>query len=144
MVKTAGFTQDTTDDSCTYMVGACGLRKVKIGKSTKRVKKRLRQLQSSCPVELGVLCVIPANFEKSIHEFLSADRVRGEWFSMSDSLASLIGDVRSCHLPSPQDNLLSDAIFSYLTGRPYGELPCILASCYVLSPRHGIVWEDWK
>ena len=55
---------------------------VKIG-TTASLKNRLEDLGCGCPYEYELLAAIPGHFrsEKAVHEYLSDERVKGEWFS---------------------------------------------------------------
>ena len=69
-----------------YAIGAG--EKIKIGRST-NPKARLKSLQTSNPVKLKLLCVIPvensgkaASLEKKLHKECREYHVIGEWFKL--------------------------------------------------------------
>lgn len=57
---------------------------VKFGRSV-RPRDRLSSLQTSCPLRLKVLGVVPGGcgLEGRIHGFLRQHRIRGEWFRIN-------------------------------------------------------------
>src|SRR5216683_1603393 len=54
------------------------------------VKKRLRELQIGCPIDLQLILAIPGTFrtEQHVHRLLAASRVRSnsEWFFPTDEV----------------------------------------------------------
>lgn len=76
-----------------YIIECVGTEYVKIGVANGRntagrympARKRAEALQTGCPFELRVLVVADwcDSAEPEIHRYLSADRVRGEWFRRS-------------------------------------------------------------
>jgi hypothetical protein len=71
-----------------YFIGSTELGAVKIG-AAKNPHKRLESLQTSSPYELTLYLVIQnANEikEKQLHELFKEDRLKGEWFKLSDNM----------------------------------------------------------
>lgn len=64
---------------------------VKIGVSW-QPEERLKDLQTSNPHRLSILCCIKGGFEveKKLHNFLSNTRAHGEWFHHSEKLSLLL------------------------------------------------------
>lgn len=64
--------------------------RIKIGQSIDPERRRREvAIREKCPIKL--LRVIPApSLEKMLHEYLSEDRISGEWFEPSDFLLTLI------------------------------------------------------
>lgn len=69
---------------------------IKIGWSS-RIDRRLSNLSTGNSRSLSLLHSIPGgvSLEIHIHELLSADRIRGEWFNPSPAVLNLIEKVRS-------------------------------------------------
>ena len=67
---------------CTTYIGTC----YKIGKA-KDVQRRIKQLQTGNPLEIELVCYRRfANVfevESFLHYLFSSNRVRGEWFTLS-------------------------------------------------------------
>lgn len=64
---------------------------VKIG-YTKNPKLRLSELQVSNPNVLSILLLIPGGYEdeQSLHKTFEDDKIRGEWFYLSDDIRDFI------------------------------------------------------
>lgn len=65
-----------------YWIGEpVGLLPIKVGHS-KRVDRRVREIQTGCPVRIALLAYLVGGvgLEKEIHGRLSSARVHGEWF----------------------------------------------------------------
>jgi hypothetical protein len=77
---------------------------IKIGYSDD-VVKRLKGLQTGYPDNLKILFAYPGNQddEKSIHEMLNSDRLRGEWFKPTETLFSVIDVLQLQPLPKVSD-----------------------------------------
>lgn len=73
----------------TYIMSAQGTDRVKIGKTTD-LPTRLKDLQTGCPYQLVVLCVLPGKRERELHSLFSSSRVRGEWFTKSEKISDFI------------------------------------------------------
>jgi hypothetical protein len=69
---------------------------VKIGQS-KEWKQRLRFLQTGMPHEITPILVFADRpvLEKKLHSRFKADRVRGEWFRLSQQIIDYIGKNRA-------------------------------------------------
>lgn len=77
-----------------YAIGAQGTPWVKIGCTHIPVEERLRTLQIGQPFPLHLIAAVPVEadmrrIEKYVHDFLSAERRRGEWFEMPMDLVTL-------------------------------------------------------
>ena len=64
---------------------------VKIG-YTENINSRLAQLQTGTPYELSVALLIPGSLEDEgeLHKAFIDDKVRGEWFMLSDDMRDYI------------------------------------------------------
>jgi hypothetical protein len=80
---------------CVYFIGTPE-GPVKIGFTT-NVNKRLPTIQVSSPVRLKVLAILPGSRvnEGGLHVRFARQRLHGEWFSMTDEMLALIGDLRA-------------------------------------------------
>ena len=69
---------------------------IKIGYTKNSVKKRLKQLQTSCPEQLYILGWIDGDLETEsfLHKKFSKSRIRynGEWFRPTEDLISYINE----------------------------------------------------
>lgn len=77
-----------------YFVRARSGRHVKIGWSTD-LPSRLSALQTAHAVPVKVLATVPGvrALESTLHERFRADRVRGEWFNLSDQIRAFIREA---------------------------------------------------
>lgn len=77
-----------------YFITCRAVNMVKIGyaENASHVKARLIGLRTGCPLDLALEMVVPGGMaeEKALHELLKADRVRGEWFTITDTIERLI------------------------------------------------------
>ena len=83
-----------------YFIYCEQARRIKIGSSAS-VKKRLRGLQSSCPLPLEPLLIIngvPTIYEYLLHEHFKEDREHGEWFVFSDKIKAFVEKARNVWL----------------------------------------------
>jgi Meiotically up-regulated gene 113 len=82
-----------------YFLEAPPLRAVKIGfvHSGSALFARIDALQTGCPYKLRPVIVVEGSFdlEQGTHRLLAAERLQGEWFQVSDRVASLIGTLRN-------------------------------------------------
>ena len=64
---------------------------VKIG-CTQNIKARLAELQVSNPNKLSVMLLIPGSYEEeqSLHRLFVDDKIRGEWYFLSDDINDFI------------------------------------------------------
>lgn len=64
-----------------YVVQACGLQPIKVGKAV-NVEARIKSLQTGSFAKLLIVDVLPGGYqaESRIHSGLKADRLQGEWF----------------------------------------------------------------
>jgi hypothetical protein len=78
-----------------YFIGCEATNHVKIGIAFKPAL-RLRDLQQGCPLELTLLAEREGSraIEMYVHEFYSAERVRGEWFTKSDRICEYINRLK--------------------------------------------------
>jgi hypothetical protein len=70
-------------------------KSIKIG-TTKNIKNRMSQLQTSIPFQLILLKFIKGDFikEKELHDKFSQYRLSGEWFSENDELLDYIAKIK--------------------------------------------------
>ena len=68
---------------------------IKIGYSSGDGWKRLRALQTSCPMGLKILFTFSANRgdERRLHSYFKSSRIRGEWYRLSAEIRVFISDV---------------------------------------------------
>lgn len=101
-MKNAGFV---------YIISAVKTNYFKIGISEDSVAKRLKQLQTGCPLKLRyVYHAYVANMfqvEKELHKIFSASRVIGEWFSLTtEQVQECITLMRLMQISELQEDLL--------------------------------------
>ncbi len=76
-------TPDLCNKGYVYFIGAYG--KVKIGR-TKRLNRRIAELQTGCPTKMELLYSIktdqPSQLEASLHKLFASKRSIGEWFDI--------------------------------------------------------------
>lgn len=84
----------------TYFVGNRDLNIVKIG-VTKRLKSRMSSLRNSSPVPIKLFAVVFGDqvLEKYLHNHFAAFRKHGEWFELTDELASCIDKLKRQKIP---------------------------------------------
>ncbi len=110
-----------------YFIGNRESGPVKIGfTSNADPKPRLRQLQTSSPLDLEVIGAVKAyaSIERNIQSFLTPHRIRGEWFERQAALAILrrLKSRDVSHRSDFVDELLSIAHNNYSSpGAEYGE-----------------------
>jgi hypothetical protein len=77
-----------------YFIGNREQKVVKIGFSND-VTKRIKALQTSSPYELEVFKVMEGNTanEQYFHILFKAERLKGEWFKLTDELFKYIEDI---------------------------------------------------
>ncbi len=77
-----------------YFVYASEIDRVKIGFcGGGSIKKRMGDLQVGCPIPLTLIGLVPDGgwwLERNLHEKFKADRVCGEWFTLSHSIKEYI------------------------------------------------------
>lgn len=79
-----------------YFVASFDLTRVKIGKTTDlRIRTRDLQCMSPDPVLLVAEIDGYTHVERWLHERFEAERLHGEWFFVSDAIASLILAIQS-------------------------------------------------
>jgi len=79
-----------------YIIHAKTTNLVKIGVCI-NLSKRLSGLQTSCPVELEVLCIFYSDgeiVERKLHRRFFKHRVRGEWFELEGDLLRFVESNR--------------------------------------------------
>lgn len=83
---------------CVYFVQSTQGGLIKIGVATE-LKKRLKGLQSMCPIPLVCLGIVPgyAELEQSLHTRFAMYRRHGEWFEPSDELLTYIRENAICN-----------------------------------------------
>lgn len=82
--------------SFVYFILDSDRKLIKIG-IAKDVEHRIAALQTASPTDLRIVgCLAGArDLERTIHELLAVDRVRGEWFRPSPRLLRLVADART-------------------------------------------------
>lgn len=99
-----------TGDSCVtglvYFIEAAGASRIKIGwTGAGDVSARIRQLQTSSPFELGLLCTMPGGMacERSLHARFAHLRVTPttEWFHARDEIWEMLSDLIDCAQSTP-------------------------------------------
>lgn len=75
-----------------YFIEIVGETPVKIGHTSKPIKKRLSQLQVSSPKPMRVIATVDGGkaTESVIHLIFKDDLIRGEWFQRSDDLLEFL------------------------------------------------------
>jgi hypothetical protein len=79
---------------------------IKVGQTDNDVKSRMTQLQTGCPYELKLLWVYTGHdyTESKIHEELSKERIRGEWFHPSKTVFDFINNELGNHFEIQTQN----------------------------------------
>src|SRR5271165_1603058 len=82
----------------TYLIEAIGTGRIKIGK-TNDVPRRLAELRTGSPFRLAIRATtsIP---ERELHRKFRADRLCGEWFTLTDEIATLIEEINNPAKPT--------------------------------------------
>jgi hypothetical protein len=101
---------------CVYFIEAEGLDKIKVG-VTNKLKKRMRAIQTGCPVPIKVLAFLrfetykkAMEMELHLKEVFMAYRSHGEWFHAIPQMRSLITRIIESEPPVLTDAKI-DAIF---------------------------------
>lgn len=81
----------------TYFIVADGVNRVKIGK-TQHLHKRLKQVQTVCPVRVHFGGTVNGDIEEMAHSVFKKHRVHGEWFEIDGDLHSLLLDFSRSRL----------------------------------------------
>ena len=80
-----------------YLIHATGTDYYKIGVTRSHPRVRLSALQTGCPYGLVLTTAVPVmnmeEVEATIHNWIEHVRVRGEWFSLDDSLLLELRDI---------------------------------------------------
>ena len=78
-----------------YLISARGTGKLKIGFSLKAPENRLRNLQTSNPHELQLLCFLRGSRmdERRYHAQFDHLRVRGEWFQDNSEIREYFAEM---------------------------------------------------
>jgi hypothetical protein len=98
-----------------YFITCRTLNMVKIGYvdgDSRSVQTRLISLRVACPLDIALEMILPGGWEEeqSLHRHFRKDRVRGEWFWITEAIERLISDPPT---PPAADELLE---------RPFSEL----------------------
>jgi len=74
-----------------YFIG--NNEQIKIGYS-KKVKNRISSIKTACPFELTLSLIISGDKtkEKELHSKFNKDRVKGEWFTLSEDIRQYISE----------------------------------------------------
>jgi len=94
---------DRRDDVGDVYFIACNNEFVKAGFARFSVDERLKELQTGCPYDLkviGVLHAARARAERWFHHAMREDRVRGEWFKLTDRVRLMIHNVNKGFWPT--------------------------------------------
>lgn len=99
---------------CVYFIQNGDDGAIKIG-MTRKLQKRLADLQVNNPIELRILGAIPTNkprdLERDLHRQFQEFRVSGEWFSPSEKLLDFIKyHVPQVHYPDNDDECVEDFV----------------------------------
>ena len=78
-----------------YLAEAIGVTMVKIGFTQNGVKRRISEIQKTCPVKLKLLAEIPGGriTEREIHKRFAHLRQSGEWFRLTKEIADFISKL---------------------------------------------------
>jgi len=74
---------------------------IKIGFTIKDPRKRLRSLQTGCPIQLTLLGWYPGSLrqEQELHQQLAEFRMSGEWFRVDERMSEILaGPVRCAQI----------------------------------------------
>jgi hypothetical protein len=86
---TVGSIERRSVSGVVYLIEAVGRNVFKVGVTSRDASLRLNDMQTGCPDELRVILEIPVEdmlgAEKLLHSALAQYRLRGEWFSLSES-----------------------------------------------------------
>jgi len=120
-----------------YVIGALGTSRVKIGKTTD-LKKRLGGIQTGCPYELVVLATTPMK-EKKLHQMFGRYSVgNGEWFEWSDKLSRLLTSNSNVEV-NP------DGMRQYCLSLPKEKSECnAVRPLKYNNPQRDVLREVWK
>jgi hypothetical protein len=104
-------------DGWIYIIGCAEPLSYKVGFTTKDPRKRVKQLQTGCPVPLKLLGWYPGSLrqERELHEQLAEFRLTGEWFRLDERASEILRGPFTCMfinnaltgwertLPTPQE-----------------------------------------
>lgn len=103
-----------------YIVHAVGTSTYKIGIS-KNPTKRVRDMQTSCPLPLQLISKIRCKdahaAEESLHALLGKYHVRGEWFTLDDQAYDMITAEIEKHLAGEQSEFDSQQSAYFLRAK---------------------------
>lgn len=122
-----------------YYIGIAGRDVVKIG-SAQAPYHRLNTLQCAHPDELQLLAIEPGGkkHELGLHHTHVADRIRGEWFTLTAPIRQRIADAGP---PPPQCVTPNCYVFGDAGTQlcyDHGiKLECAVRMCRVAVPNHG-------
>ena len=99
-----------------YFIAQSNKAFVKIGYTSKPIKKRLGALQTGNPFRLVVLDIITGNkrVEKAIHKKFDKYRFNGEWFRYSREIRDFIRDVNPTMINKMLDGAGMESNSQYL------------------------------
>lgn len=86
-----------------YFVQCVHSRRIKIGWTGGRLKRRFGQLQTGSASPLSLILSLPGDraLERRLHERFARHRLRGEWFRPDPELLAFIDQARADHYRLP-------------------------------------------
>jgi hypothetical protein len=79
-----------------YLISTWDAEVVKIGFTTS-IRSRLRSLRTACPTQPRAHLLLKGSVleERELHQRFAVDRIRGEWFRLSDAIRSFITEHKT-------------------------------------------------
>lgn len=93
--KTSGSTASESKRQLTYLMADRSTGMYKIGRSIEPYFRE-KTLQSQNPV-IELICTCQVDIEKHLHEYYADQRVRGEWFNLSDEQVNEVIEIFEIH-----------------------------------------------
>lgn len=76
--------------SMVYILKAKNTNFFKIGRTDQSVERRVKQLQTGCPIPIEIYKTIetssPINVERAFHDYLMGCETVGEWFDVDEGI----------------------------------------------------------